>query len=109
MRDNRDQTEGTKRFETGEAIQALPLTVANNNKVTIGAATARQSVGSAEVVRVASDTACFILWGDNTVEAAITDVYFPIGVEVLIVPDGMTDIAFIRSTADGFATVTQLG
>ena len=111
MRANRDQIEGTKRFETGEAIQVLPLdrSGSSNYKVSITVTSARQAIGSAQIVRVASDTACFIKWGDSSVTASTSDIYFPAGVEVLLVPDGVTDLAFIRSTADGFATITQLG
>ena len=39
----------------------------------------------------------------------MTDIYFPAGVEVLVIPSGMTHLAIIQETSSGVVTATQLG
>jgi len=99
------------KFPTGEAIQALPLIVANHVFKTVGAASVNAAVTDAKVIRVAVENACFIQWGASVAITAVatTDIYFPAGVETLVVPAGMTHIAFIQQTTGGVATITQLG
>ncbi len=100
---------GVHTSEQGDSMQALPINQVVHVKQTIGASSSRMDLTGAKIVRVASSSDGYIKWGDNTVVAAATDVYFPAGVEVLVVPNGLTNLAIIQESSPGVVTATQLG
>lgn len=64
--------------------------------------------GNEEVFRIAASTACYVAFGDSTVEASATDVYFPSGVETVKVPTGATHIAALQVSDAGTLSVTEM-
>jgi len=95
--------------EQGDTMQALPLNQNIHAKQAVGGSSVRLDVTGAKIVRVASSTDSYIKWGNGSVVAAVTDVYFPAGVEVLVIPNGMTHLAIIQQLSSGVVTATQLG
>ncbi len=82
------------------------------HNVATSATTARTASDFAEttrVVRIVCTAACYIAFGDETVEAANTDLLVPALWEYLVaVPPGATRLAAIRVAADGVLGVTEL-
>lgn len=74
---------------------------------TASAATTNAVAATTEVIRVAVNTDCYMLFG--TAPTATTSSHFlPAGtVELFQITPGHK-VAFIRNTADGVATVTEL-
>lgn len=65
-------------------------------------------VGIEDVLRLASTAGCYINFGDSTVVATSSDVYFPGGVETVKVPDNATHLSAIRFDTDGNITITEM-
>lgn len=80
-------------------------------KVAVAAASAAVTnafASTTEAIRVAVTTNCYIKFGAAPV-ATTSDHLIPAGtVEFFKLPAGATKVAFIRDTADGSATVTEL-
>lgn len=79
-------------------------------KISVTDTTARQAITySAHIVRLVSTKACFIKFGDATVEAANTDHYMPEGaVEYFHMDAVHTNIAAIRSTENGTLYISEM-
>jgi hypothetical protein len=92
----------------GNPLQALAPST--NVSVPIGSTSLRATIpAGSEVVRVATNQKCFIKFGDSTVTATSADMVFPLGVEVLAVPFGVTHIAVIQDGAVfGAMSVTKM-
>lgn len=65
-------------------------------------------IGDDEILRLACNQHCYVTFGDSSVTASSSDVYFPAGVETVKVPTGATHIAAIRETDDGIMSITEL-
>ncbi len=98
------------RDQNGNPIQVLSLTA--TAKITVIVTTVRVSLpaggGAGQIVRIACDTDCYIAFGTSSVNATATNDLFMAGVEYLQVPNGATDIAAIRVSADGVLTVSAV-
>lgn len=96
---------------TGHIIPGL-FTFGAHQNVATAATTARTASDFADttrVVRVACTAACYIAFGDETVEAASTDLLVPALMDYLIpVPAGATRLAAIRVSGDGVLGVTEM-
>jgi hypothetical protein len=93
----------------GFAVQALSPRTGTNVNVAVAAASARGAIPTnCDVVRIATNTDCYVLFGDNTVVATNLCMFFPAGSEVFRIPTGTTNVAFIRSSADGTASITAM-
>lgn len=64
--------------------------------------------GREDVFRLAATENCFVNFGDDTVTAATTDIFFPAGVETIKVPTGATHIAAIDAGTNGILSVTEM-
>ncbi len=95
--------------EQGDTMQALPLNQVVHGKQAVSGTSARLDMTGAKIIRLASSTDSYVKWGDDTVVATTIDVYFPAGVEVLVIPAGMTHLAIIQEASGGIVTATQLG
>lgn len=93
------------------AVQALSLGT-SVSKITVTGTTARAALptnaGMTDVVRVACNTDCYIVFGDSTVEADANDSLFTQGVEILAVPRGVTHVAAIQVSTNGVMTLTEM-
>lgn len=93
----------------GGHVQALAPSLTDNQVVTIAVASNRSTALNAEIYRIAANIGCYISFGDNTVVATTSDMYFPAGAEVFVKPETATNVAVIRETTDGILTVTAMG
>lgn len=95
------------RDEQGQAVQVIkPGTI---QKVTIGAASAASAAFGSKttLVRIATDTACYILFGSAPTAAAGTSIYMPAGrVEYFEVVAG-EKVAVIQASAGGTLCITE--
>jgi hypothetical protein len=92
----------------GNPVQALsPSTTAN---VSIGAASASVALpAGAEIVRLANNAKCFFKFGTSGVTATGSDVMFPVGAELFVVPSTATHIAVIQDGAvTGSLNITKM-
>ena len=94
-----------------KAIQTLRLNT-TTSKITIGGTTARVAlptgVTAGDIVRVASNTDCYINFGTSAVDAAATNVLFTQGVEMFAVPPDATHLAAIQVSTAGVLTITEV-
>jgi hypothetical protein len=96
------------RDSSGNAVQAMtPSTTAN---VSIGVSSNRVALpAGADIVRLASNAKGYFAFGTSTVTASGSDVMFPIGAELFVVPDGATHIAVIQDGAvTGAMNITKM-
>lgn len=80
-------------------------------EVAVAAASARTTNAfgaQTYAVRVVSSTVCRFVIGDGAVAATATDSYLPAGIAETFRCTPGQKAAFIRETADGKATVTEL-
>ena len=93
-----------------KAIQTLRLGATSTN-IAVGVTTARVAlptgVTGGDIVRIASNTDSYIVFGTSTVDATTSDALFTQGVEIFHVPAGATHLASIRVSADGVLTITE--
>ncbi len=87
----------------GTAIQAVEL-ADDAVAIAVGTSSTRDVIpAGARLIRIGIDVDCYIKFGDNTVTATTSNGhFFPKGVEILMVPLGITDMANISS--DGSST-----
>lgn len=92
----------------GTAIQAAkPGTVQKVSVASASAATTNAFGASTSLVRVAVSTDCYVVFAASPT-ATTSDTFLPAGsVEYFLVEPG-EKAAFIRNTADGVATVTEM-
>lgn len=93
----------------GGHVQALAPSLTDHQKLTVGASSVRSAALSADIYRIASNTGCYIKFGDDAVDATANDIYFPAGVEVLVLPETATNLAVIQDSAGGTITITAMG
>tara|TARA_R110000868_G_scaffold87034_4_gene243654 strand:+ start:4034 stop:4363 length:330 start_codon:yes stop_codon:yes gene_type:complete len=92
----------------GEAIQAGKLgTVQKVAVATASAAVTNAFATSTSLVRVAVSTDCYIVFA-TTPTATTSDTFLPAGSVEYFLVEPSTKAAFIRNTADGVATVTEM-
>jgi len=91
-------------------IQILALSTTATLTVAGTSARAALPAGASheDIVRVASNTDCYIKFGDSTVEATSSDPLFTTGVESFKVPAQATHIAAIQVSAGGVMTITEM-
>lgn len=107
-----DSINGVVQSQHGDTLQAAPLDFNNNVTVTFTVVSQAISVNNRNLIRLATSSACFIAWGDVTISASAADVFFPAGVEVLVVPKvspQVTHIAIVQQLIAGVASITPLG
>jgi hypothetical protein len=93
----------------GEIIQALAPVTSGNVNATVGAASARVAIPSGcDLIRVASNTDCYINFGNSSNTATSADPIFPKGAELFKVPAGATHVAFLQVSTGGFASVSAM-
>ena len=95
--------------QNGDTIQVLPPSITNNQKVTLGASTARVALGAGVVFRFAATQDCYLEFGGASVDATTSSMYFPAGVETFVVPDSVTHVAYINNGTAGIMTITAMG
>ena len=100
---------GAQTSTQGDSIQALPLNTDVHTKFTVTGVSQVGDFTEASIVRLASSVDVYIAWGDSSVSASGSDVYFPSGVEVLVVPQYTTHLAIVQVSVGGPATATKLG
>lgn len=66
------------------------------------------TAGREDIFRLAATENCYVNFGDATVVASNTDIYFPSGVETIKVPDGDTYISVISAGTNGVFSVTEM-
>jgi hypothetical protein len=97
--------------QNGFPIQTLALGTSTNT-IVVGGSSLRQPLpsgaGAEDIVRLACNTDCFIIFGDSTVVATSSDALFTAGVEAFKVPDGATHVAAIQESSSGIMTLTEL-
>jgi len=80
--------------------------------LTVGAASSRSALPTGvipqSILRLASNTDCYVALGGSTVEATTSDVLFLSGVEYITVAKDQTHIAVIQDSAGGALTVTEV-
>ena len=95
----------------GFPIQTLALGD-SVTKIVVGASTQRGAlptgVSKEDIVRLASNTDCYIKFGDSTVEATDSDTLFTQGVEAFKIPMNATHIAVLQLNTGGIMTITEL-
>lgn len=92
--------------QNSAAIQAIELSD-DCIPIAVGLTSSADAVPTgAKLVRIGIDTDCYIRWGSSAAVTVSTTNghFFPRGVEVLVVPKGVTHIANI--SADGVQTGT---
>ncbi len=100
-----------KKINTAEDIEGRNIPAifpGTMSKVTV-TSTSAQSVAlgaSTGLVRIAVSTDCFVAFGANPTAVA-TDMFMPAGLVEYFAVDPGTKVAFLRSTADGFASITE--
>ena len=109
MNDDRQQIKGTVKGQFGDTIQSLPTDENTHDKVSVGAGSVASDMTGAQVVRIASNTDAYIKFGTSGVTATSSDLLFPAGVEVLIMPKDTTHVAIVQESASGIATITKVG
>jgi len=109
MSDDRQQVKGMTKGQFGDAIQSLPTDEATHAKITVGASSQAADMTGAQLVRIATNTDAYIKFGVSGVTATVSDLFFPAGVEVLVMPITTTHVAIIQESAIGVATITKVG
>lgn len=109
MSGDSDQVKGTVKGQYGDTIQSLPIDDTVHYAISVGPTSARVDVSDAQLVRIAFSTDAWIAFGSSTVTASVASVFFPAGVEVLVVPKDATHVAYIREATTGPGSITKVG
>jgi len=109
MADDRQQVKGMTKGQFGDAIQSLPTDESVHAKITVSASSQEADMTGSQLVRIASNTDTYIKFGITGLTATVSDLFFPAGVEVLVMPKDTTHVAIIQESAAGIATITKVG
>jgi hypothetical protein len=58
------------------------------------------------LVRLSASQPCFVAFGDSSVNADGTSMYFPAGAEVFAIPAGASHLSAVQVTTGGIITIT---
>lgn len=106
---DRDHLKGTVKGQYGDTIQSLPIDATVHQAVAVGAGSLRVDMTDAQLVRIAFNTDAYIAFGDVTITASPTDIFFPAGVEVLVMPKDTTHVAYIQESVTGKGSISKVG
>jgi len=109
MGDDRQQVKGMTKGQFGDTIQSLPIDETVHTTLTINSGSQVIDMTGSQLVRIASATDAFIRFGVAGVVATSSNLFFPAGVEVLVMPKDATHVAIIRESVSGIASITKVG